>query len=68
MCAEYEDDMETEYREYRLISTLAHKGQVWRVFCIDGSYYARDSTLSDTGPYTTIKDAEDWIRSVKSTG
>lgn len=60
-----EADSETESSECRLISTLIHNGRVWRVFCIDGSYYARDDAMSDTGPYTTIKQAEDWIRSIK---
>lgn len=48
-----------------IIKTIRHLGRKWKIVFIEGSYFARQG-LSDTGPYSTVAEAEVFITQVKS--
>lgn len=55
---------ETEDGLVRGVESLVHGGELWHIVKINGSYFARCRD-SDTGPYSTVRQAEDWIMAVK---
>jgi hypothetical protein len=46
------------------IKGLRHNGQFWSIMRINDSYFARCNG-SDVGPYSTVQQAEEWIREIK---
>jgi hypothetical protein len=47
-----------------IINSLVHNGVDWQIVRIGESYFARQGE-SDTGPYTTYAEAEEFITSIK---
>ena len=45
------------------IKTLLHNGSLWHIVHINGSYFSR-LDASDTGPYSTVEQAEEFIRMI----
>jgi len=43
---------------------IFHNGRYWQVIKIKGSYFARCGT-SDTGPYSTAEQAEEFIKAIR---
>lgn len=53
------------------IKSLAYSGRRWDIIRINGSYFARcyeRSGPSDTGPYSTAEQAEEFITAVQMKG
>lgn len=46
-------------------SRFNHNGRVWRVVYVAGRYFAKDDREQLTGPYSTVAEAEDWIKAIK---
>lgn len=46
------------------VSEFTHNGRTWSVVLLSGSYYARDDRGNDTGPYSTVREAEEWVRGI----
>lgn len=47
------------------IKTLVHNGHRWNIIRYDNSYFARYG-VSDTGPYSTVLQAEYFIKSIRN--
>lgn len=47
-----------------LIKSLMHNDRFWIIVRAGNSYFARLGT-SDTGPYSTAEQAEDFIKAIK---
>ena len=47
------------------IKGLRHNGHFWSIMQINGSYFARCDG-SDTGPYSTALQAEEWIKEIRA--
>lgn len=45
------------------IKTVLHNGNLWHIININGSYFARFKD-SDTGPYSSVAQAEDFIKAI----
>ena len=48
----------------KYIKGIVHNGRGWYVVLIGNSYFAR-SKSSDTGPYSTVEQAEEFIRAIR---
>jgi len=46
------------------IKSLMHNGHRWSIIRIDDSYFARING-SDTGPYSTAMQAEEFIKAIR---
>lgn len=42
-----------------------HCGRSWTIVQYQGSFYARDDQENDTGPYSTVEEARDWIKDIQ---
>lgn len=46
------------------VKHLCHNRTIWQIVLVNGSYFARCGR-SDTGPYSTSEQAEEFIRAIR---
>lgn len=44
---------------------FTHLGRVWEAVLIGKSWFARDPQGNDTGPYSTWREAFDWVTAIR---
>lgn len=48
-----------------IVKHLWHNRRIWQIVCINESYFARIGP-SDTGPYSTVEQAEEFIKMIRA--